>query len=266
MPTSFNLRPFRRLLWAACFLLPMGTALADTIQILPLRGRVTLDRGGERPETLEEASDWAIGQVLRTSLASGAVLFFADGTRIAVLSESSLVWTGRGAGGAPRIELRGGMLVGQVPARGGESGAARVAISTLAGVVEAQAGAFVTSVLDDHSGRPAQIIGAESGRVRFVPHRASELGPRIVHAGDALTVTRIPSSEVEPAPQIQEQLFVGDMRVRLISGLEDLQQAQARLTGTTLRERATRAPSNLPPSDRLPRPFPVAGAPPPDAL
>ncbi|MCC5841536.1 MAG: hypothetical protein JJT96_15585 [Opitutales bacterium] len=242
--------------------------LEAQISVLPLRGEVMIDRGGERPERIREITSFDPGESLLTGQASTAILLLPSGARLSLQSEARLVFSTEGSpaeiSGAhvPLFVLHSGFAGIQVPREAISEG---LHVGTDAGTVVAELGTSMINTLTDRSDQRVVMIGVDSGRLRLVP--SWEGGENIpVMQGDAITLTQLPVTADDPPPQVQEQILVGDLRTRLLSALQDINNAQTAVVVSRERNRPTQAVSSLPRADRMPRPFPATGKLPPEEL
>lgn len=259
---------FSTLLVCGLFFGLFPPTLAAQISVVPLRGEVMIDRGGERPERIREMASFQPGESLLTGQASTAILLLPSGARLSLQSEGRLVFSTEGSPAeitgthVPLFVLARGLAGIRVPREAISEG---LHVGTDGGTVVAELGTAVINALSDRADQRVVMIGVDSGRLRFVP--SWEGGETIpVSQGDAITLTQLPQTADDPPPQIQEQILVGDFRTRLLSALEDIDQAQTSVVVARERNRPTQAVSALPRADRMPRPFPATGKLPPEEL
>lgn len=252
------------------FLIALFTApqLDAQISVIPLRGQVMIDRGGERPERIREIAPFEVGERLLTGSASAAILLLPSGARLSLQSDATLVFSAEGSPAEtsgttiPLFILREGFAAVRVPREAISEG---LHVETDAGTVVAEIGAGAINVLSDRANQRVVMLGVENGRMRLLPpwDDGREL---LITQGDAYTLTQLPLSAEDPPAQAQEQILVGELRSRLLSALEDIDNAQTVFVGTRQRNRPTQAVTSLPRADHLPRPHPATGRLPPEEL
>ncbi len=205
------------------------------------------------------------GQQLETGVGSTAILFLPNGAAMALTPEGRLRWNSvETAGAVPewRFQLGAGSLIVRLPE---DRSTERLRLQSAGGEVQAEEGTFVMSVFHREDVDQAQLIGVESGSVRFLKNGGSPRDPIVIHGGDAVTLRRFVEDGSGQSP-ISHQIFTGDLRYRFLAGLEQISQAQRRVGEGAYEKRSTRAPTSIPEPDHLPDPSPGAGSPAPHAL
>ncbi len=229
---------------------------------LVVHGRAFVERAGEDPMPATESGELRPGAGIRTEAASAVVFFLASGARLSLMSEGRLRFDGeeRSDSGVDQLVFfTEGSVVGTVP---GHLAGERLRLASHGGEMKVRESDFVTTSLGSPESVVTQLIGVESGSLRFVPAGEESEGGRTVHAGDSMTVGAVMTGG-HPEIQITERLLSGDMRYRLRAGLTQIEEATVRRDVSANRLRQTRAPSTIPPPDRLRDPSPGAGLPAP---
>ncbi len=259
--------PVRRLSAAAlavvCFLPVVPRLSAEAVlPYLVVHGRAFVEHAGVEPEPAQESGVLRGGSSIRTEAASAVVLFFESGARLSLMSEGRARFDGeerRDTGVDHLVFFTDGSLVGTVPP---ERAGARLRVASHTGEIRVREADFVTTSFGSRETVVTQLIGVESGNVSFVPEGEGSAAARTVYAGDSITVGAVMTGG-RPEVQISERLLSGDMRFRLQAGLTHIEEATLRRDVSVGRLQETRAPSTIPPPDRLRDPSPGAGVPAP---
>ncbi|MCC5805729.1 MAG: hypothetical protein JJU00_05300 [Opitutales bacterium] len=259
--------PVRRLYAAALALAGLLAAVPQicaeaTLPYLVVHGRAFVEHAGGDPAPAQESGVLRAGSSIRTEAASAVVLFFESGARLSLMSEGRLRFDGeerRDTGVDHLVFFSNGSLVGRVPAdRAGE----RLRVTSHTGEIRVREADFVTTSFGSRETVVTQLIGVESGNLSFVSQEEGDAAARTVYAGDSITVGAVMTGG-RPEIQTSERLLSGDMRDRLQAGLTQIEEASVRRDFSVGRVRETRAPSTIPPPDRLRDLSPGAGLPAP---
>ena len=193
------------------------------------------------------------GQQIETGEGGTVVVFLPSGAAMALTAEGRLQWNSTGFSDAVSewsFQLGAGSLIVRLPE---DRLAERLRLQSVGGEVQAEEGAFVMSVFHREDVDRAQLIGVESGSVRFLPNGENPSDSVVIHGGDAITLRRLVEDGSKQSP-ISHQIFTGDLRYRFLAGLAEITQAQLHLGKGLHAGRSTRAPTTIPAPDFLPAP------------